>query len=69
MHPYLTEQLVRDHHLTLEREAREQRLAKTAMAARAADRGGRATWSLMPHVQERGRLRRAIVALLRTSPA
>jgi hypothetical protein len=69
MHPYLTELLVHDHHLTLEREAHEQRLAKTASAARASDRRAPATWSLMPHVQERGRLRRAIVALLRTSPA
>jgi hypothetical protein len=68
MHVHLTEQLIRDHHATLEREARQHALAKAAAAAGRASRdAGRA--GLMPHVQEHGRLRRAIAALLRPSPA
>ena len=69
MHPYLTEQLVRDHHATLEREARQQRLAKVLSAATAARGAAPGTARLMPHVQERGGLRRAIAARLRPSPA
>ena len=69
MHPYLTEQLVHDHHLTLEREARQQRLARAASAARAARGAATGTARLMPHVQERGVVRRALAALVRLSPA
>jgi len=69
MHPYLTDQLVHDHHATLEREARDHRLAKAAAAARAAHGAAPGTARLMPHVQERGRLRRAIATLLRPTPA
>ena len=70
MHPYLTGHLVQDHHATLEREARQHALAKAAIATRkgrAEDAPG-SSW-FMPHVQERGRLRRVIAALLRPSPA
>ena len=69
MHPYLTQHIVQDHHATLEREAYHQRLASAASAAAAARRPGPATARLMPHVQERGRVRRAIAALLGPSPA
>ena len=69
MHPYLTEQIVRDHHLTLERDARRHRLAKAASTATAARTASPATAGFMPHVRERGRLRRAIAARLRPTPA
>jgi hypothetical protein len=65
MHPYLTDQLVRDHLAGLELEASQHRLAKAASAATAAGRASR----FMPHVQEGRGLRRAIVARLRPSPA
>ena len=70
MHPYLTEQLVRDHRRDLEREAREHALARAASASTPRGRAavpGRARF--MPHVQEGGRLRRMIAALLGPQPA
>jgi hypothetical protein len=69
MHPYLTDHLVRDHHAALQREADHHRLASAASAAARARRTSPATDGFMPHVQERGRLRKAITALLGPSPA
>ena len=70
MHPWLTEQLVHDHHRTLEREAREHALATVATASAAANRAATpGAYGFMPHVRDRSRLRRAIAALVRPSPA
>ena len=68
MHPYTVEELVRDHHATLHREARQQALAAAASRTRQAQARNH-RWRFMPHVEEHGRLRRAIVSLLRPSPA
>ena len=69
MHPILAQQLVHDHQASLMREARQHRLAKEASAAATARRPGSTTARLMPHVRELGRVRRAIAARLRPSPA
>jgi hypothetical protein len=69
MHPYLTDHIVRDHHATLEREAHRQRLANAASAAARAHRTAPAMARFMPHVGERGRLRRTIASLLGPTPA
>ena len=63
MHPFFTEHLVRDHLATLEREARQNRLALIASGAGAARRKAPAMTWFMPHVQEGGRLRRALARL------
>jgi hypothetical protein len=74
MHPTTTELFVREHIATMHREARNAALARARSAQATAPRttaAGRATWHpddrfhLMPHVQEGGRLRRAITAILR----
>jgi hypothetical protein len=72
MHPYLSEQLVHDRQAALVHEAEREALAK---AARAAAAGARPTperddrFHLMPHVRQRGGLRRVVASLLRPSAA
>ena len=67
MHPDLTRQLIDFHHSELQQEAREHRLTRAASIA--ARRPATPTSAFMPHVQEGGRVRRAIAALLRPMPA
>jgi hypothetical protein len=69
MHPTIADHLVRDHIADLHREAHSQALARIASAGSADRRPAPAGSLAMPHVAEGGRLRRAIVALLRPSVA
>lgn len=78
MHPLIIDRLAREHIATLHREARAEGLARAASAPTAATTRGEAArparhrilgLHLMPHVSERGRLWRAITALLRPTGA